>query len=436
MSILIERTPHLITALKGPLSNIEKIFLTNQAKIESWFRQQWLKTPPPLYSSVDIRNGAFKMAPVDTNLFSAGFNNLNRDFLPLAIQAAQSTISQLFPTCQSILLIPENHTRNQFYFENLATFSEILLKAGYDTRIGSLSPEITKETKLTLTSGKTITLYPVTRKEDGLYVEEFSPCIVVLNNDLSAGIPDILMNLKTPIIPQPKLGWSTRSKYKHFQLYKEVSDEFAAELQFDPWLIQAFCDVCSEVDFIQRTGESCLIAKVEKMFKQIQEKYNEYGIQEKPFVVIKADAGTYGMGILIVDEPSQISNLNRKQRTTMAKTKGSQKIDKVMLQEGVFTYERVGKNNAVAEPVVYMLGQYVIGGFYRVHSERSETENLNAPGMHFEPLAFATPCNNPDYSETTCPENRFYTYGVIARLAALAAAREAYEIERESNNGN
>ena len=37
--------------------------------------------------------------------------------------------------------------------------------------------------------------------------------------------------------------------------------------------------------------------------------------------------------------------------------------------------------------------------------------------MHFEPLSF-----------TQAPENlpnRFYVYGVIARLAALAAAREA-----------
>lgn len=431
MSILIEKTPHLTTALKGPLSNIEKIFLNNQAKIESWFRQQWLKISPPLYSSVDIRNAGFKLAPVDTNLFSAGFNNLNRDFLPLAIQAAQATITRLFPTCQKILLIPENHTRNQFYFESLATLSEILQKAGYDLRIGSLSDEITKETKFTLASGKVITLYPITRTEDKLYVDHFSPCIVILNNDLSSGIPDSLKNLKIPVLPYAELGWAERSKFNHFQHYEVISNEFAQEFQFDPWLIQPFCDFCDEVDFVQRTGETCLIAKVEKMFERIQAKYKEYDIQEKPFVVIKADAGTYGMGILIVDEPSQIAALNRKQRTTMSKTKGNQKIDKVILQEGIFTFERVGDNNAVAEPVVYMLGQYVIGGFYRVHSERSETENLNTPGMHFEPLAFATPCNNPNYSESICPANRFYTYGVIARLAALAAAREAQEIERK-----
>jgi glutamate--cysteine ligase len=46
--------------------------------------------------------------------------------------------------------------------------------------------------------------------------------------------------------------------------------------------------------------------------------------------------------------------------------------------------------------------------------------------MHFEPLAFAEPCNTPSevLSASEHP-NRFYVYGVIARLAALAAARES-----------
>jgi glutamate--cysteine ligase len=97
----------------------------------------------------------------------------------------------------------------------------------------------------------------------------------------------------------------------------------------------------------------------------------------------------------------------------------------VIIQEGVYTFETWGQENAVAEPVVYMIGQHVIGGFYRVHAERGINENLNAPGMHFEPLAFEKPCNNPDNSlDPNCDQNRFYAYGVIARLALVAAARE------------
>ena len=45
--------------------------------------------------------------------------------------------------------------------------------------------------------------------------------------------------------------------------------------------------------------------------------------------------------------------------------------------------------------------------------------------MHFEPLAFAQTCNRPDASQAPdAVPNRFYAYGVVARLALLAAARE------------
>jgi glutamate--cysteine ligase len=45
--------------------------------------------------------------------------------------------------------------------------------------------------------------------------------------------------------------------------------------------------------------------------------------------------------------------------------------------------------------------------------------------MHFEPLAFETGCNLPDYaSGPDAPPNRFYAYGVVGRLACLAAAAE------------
>jgi glutamate--cysteine ligase len=87
-------------------------------------------------------------------------------------------------------------------------------------------------------------------------------------------------------------------------------------------------------------------------------------------------------------------------------------------------------NDAVAEPVVYMIDHYVVGGFYRVHTSRGKDENLNAPGMQFVPLGFAAPCSSPDPDDPGCPPNRFYAYGVIARLALLAAA---IELERTAD---
>jgi glutamate--cysteine ligase len=89
----------------------------------------------------------------------------------------------------------------------------------------------------------------------------------------------------------------------------------------------------------------------------------------------------------------------------------------------VYTFESI--NDAIAEPVVYMVDRFVVGGFYRVHTARGIDENLNAPGAQFIPLAFETDCQMPDCGEAPgAPPNRFYTYGVIARLAMLAASLE------------
>ena len=175
---------------------------------------------------------------------------------------------------------------------------------------------------------------------------------------------------------------------------------------------------------MKQEGYECLEQYVSELLSNIQNKYNEYDIEQKPFVFIKADAGSYGMGVMTVSSVEEIHKLNRKQRTRMAATKEGQKVQKVIIQEGVYTSESM-QNGAVAEPVVYMIDQFVIGGFYRVHTGKSHADNLNSPGMHFEPLAFAEPCNSPDPgSNPDCEPNRFYAYGVIARLAALAAAKE------------
>jgi glutamate--cysteine ligase len=44
--------------------------------------------------------------------------------------------------------------------------------------------------------------------------------------------------------------------------------------------------------------------------------------------------------------------------------------------------------------------------------------------MQFSPLAFAEPCSSPNPDDPGCPPNRFYAYGVLARLALAAAALE------------
>ncbi|MEW5893255.1 MAG: glutamate--cysteine ligase [Pseudomonadota bacterium] len=420
--------PHLTTALTGPLLDLEKHVLDAMPKIEFWFRQQWLNHSAPFYSSVDLRNAGFKLAPVDTNLFPGGFNNLNPAFRPLAVQAAQVAIENACPVARRFLLIPESHTRNAFYLQNVAALTDILKHAGLEVRIGTLIPEIAAPTPIELPNGATLLLEPMRRVGDRIKLADYNPCAILLNNDLSAGIPDILKGLEPEqtVLPPLHAGWSTRLKSNHFRAYARLAQAFAELVGIDPWLIDPFFATCGEVDFFARQGEECLAYHVGAVLSHIEAKYKEYGIDREPFVIVKADAGTYGMGIMTVKRADDVRELNRKERKKMAVVKEGLQVSRVLVQEGVYTFESI--NQAVAEPVVYMIDRFVVGGFYRVHTGRGADENLNAPGMHFVPLAFEEPCSLPDETDRPdAPVNRFYTYGVIARLAALAAAVELEE---------
>ena len=421
--------PHLTTVHNGPLHELESSILEKAASIEAWFRQEWQKTPPSVTSSVDLRNAGFKLAPVDTNLFPAGFNNLNPDFMPLCVQAAQSVLSDIAPACRRILLLPESHTRNQFYLQSLWVLQDLLQKAGFDVRIASLNPETKEAQEFTLENGEILSIEPLVREGNRIGVMNFNPCVLLLNNDLSTGIPESLQGLAQPIMPTEQLGWTSRLKSSHFTFFTQVAQEFSELVGIDPWFIDPYFSAVDGVDFMAVEGIERLTEEVAVVLERIKVKYQQYGISEKPFVVIKADNGTYGMSVMMVHEQSELSQLNRKQRTRMSATKGSQQVHRLLIQEGVYTFETM-EDGAVAEPVIYMIGQFVVGGFYRVHQGRGIDENLNAPGMYFEPLAFVEPCNTP------CPKraasecvNRFYSYGVIARLAALAAAREIAAID-------
>ncbi|MGQ0599162.1 glutamate--cysteine ligase [Aquabacterium sp.] len=424
--------PHLITALTGPINELEQRMLESMPAIERWFRLEWMEHTPPFYTSVDLRNAGFKLAPVDTNLYPGGFNNLTHEMLPLAVQAAMAAIEKICPEAKNLLLIPEKHTRNSFYLSNIQRLIQIFSSAGLNVRLGTLDDTITEPTDLALADGSTLTIEPLVRTKRRLGLKHFDPCTILLNNDLSAGIPDVLKDLHEQyLLPPLHAGWAVRRKSQHFEAYEEVAKKFAKLLGMDPWLINPMYAVCDEVNFQEGTGAECLQSQVDALLGKIRRKYKEYGINEKPFAIVKADNGTYGMGIMTVRDAKELADLNRRTRNKMSVVKDGQEVNRVIIQEGVPTYEQI--NDAVAEPVVYMIDRYVVGGFYRVHAERGIDENLNAPGSSFAPLAFAesTQLPRPGVKPGVSAPNRFYMYGVIGRLAMLAAS---YELEATDPN--
>ena len=371
----------------------------------------------------------FKLAPVDTNLFPAGFNNLNPDMMSFYAQVAQSTITEICPDISRLLIIPESHTRNLHYFESLANLQDILMSAGLEVRIGFIGDAVSGEVEHRLPSGRTIRLESLIREGDRVGVKGFFPCCVLLNNDFSAGIPPILHNISQKMMPPIEMGWSSRLKSEHFGYYEKIATEFAQSIDLDPWLLTPYFDQCPEVDFMNKAGQQCLTSRAEALFKRIGKKYKEYNIDHAPYLVVKADQGTYGMAVLMIKSPEELATLNRKQRTRMSTLKGGVEVTRAIIQEGVFSFETVGDGQSIAEPVIYLMGAYVLGGFYRVHKNRGPDENLNAPGMDFQPLPFSHSClpvHNPVEDN-----HLYYAYGVVARLAMLAAAHEFDAFRRE-----
>jgi len=426
--------PRLTTALAGPLFDLERRFLDRMPEIERWLRTQWQEHTVPFYASVDLRNAGFKLAPVDTNLFPGGFNNLNPAFMPLCVQAIQAAVERVCPDARGVLLVPENHTRNTYYLQNVSTLVGILKQAGMRVRLGTLNPEIREATPVDLPDGSKLMLEPIVRLGERVGVGDFDPCMVLLNNDLSAGSPAILEGIDQAVAPPLAAGWFNRRKTHHFKVYSRVAREFGTLTDVDPWLVDPYFNVCSQIDFQAREGEECLAASVSSLLDRVRAKYAEYGIDEKPFAIVKADAGTYGMGVMTVRDPNDIVGLNRKQRNKMAVVKEGLAVQSVIIQEGVPTFESI--DDAIAEPVVYKIDRLVVGGFYRMHTARGKDENLNAPGAQFSPLAFESPCIPDLDGPAGCPPNRFYAYGVVARLAQLAASIEVGELESEQASGS
>jgi glutamate--cysteine ligase len=417
--------PHLITALTGPINELEQRILESLPAIERWFRLEWMEHTPPFYTSVDVRNAGFKLAPTDTYLFPGGFNNLTQEMMPLAVQAAMAAIEKICPEAKNLLLIPERTTRNTFYLANLQRLVEIFHMAGLNVRLGTLDPEIAAPTDVALPDGSSLTLEPLLRTRGRLGLKGFDPCTILLNNDLSAGVPRSLEHLHEQyVLPPLHAGWGLRRKSNHLAAYEEISKKFAKLLGMDPWLINPMFTRSGEINLQDGSGEQALMAHAETLLAKVRRKYKEYGIQEKPFVIVKANAGAAGSGVMTVRDIKDLTGLTRLARARVVQ-EGQTTAD-LILQEGVPTYERV--HDAVAEPVVYMIDRYVVGGFYRVNAERGIDEALSAPGASFVPLAFAESSQlpRPGAKPGASAPNRFYMYGVIARLAMVAAS---YELE-------
>jgi glutamate--cysteine ligase len=415
--------PHLITALTGPINELEARVLDSMPAIERWLRLEWMEHTPPFYASVDLRNAGFKLAPVDTDLFPRGFNHLTEEMLPLAVQAAMAAIEKICPEAKNLLIVPQDDD-GPFHAEHLERLVRIFTMAGLNVRLGSLDPSLATPRRIALPGGGALAVEPLVRSRRRLGLKDFDPCTILLNHDLAGGTPKLLEGLHEQyLLPPLHAGWVVRRKSRHFQSYEEVAKKFAKLLGMDPWLITPMSGGTVRLAADDRRGLESLKAAADALLARLRRKHKEYGIADKPFVVVKADDGSRGAGVVSLRDAAELDSGGRWAASPLA---AGEEVRELLVQEGVATNERI--NDAVAEPVVCTMDRYVMGGYYRVHAGRRADENLSSPGSTFVPLAFAPSHQlpRPGVAPGASPPNRFYMYGVIGRLAMLAAA---YELE-------
>ncbi len=405
------------------LRQLEALLTARGGEVERWLETEFAAAPALPYASVDIRHAGFKIAPVDTNLFPAGFNNLSASARARAADALAGWMKERHPGLRRILLLPENHTRNLGYLDNVATLLDIFAAAGLEVKLGSLMEDLDAPMTLPTLTGREVTLLPTERAGDALRLRDgWEPDLIFLNNDLSAGLPPMLEGLRQPVTPEPVRGWYARRKSGHFVSYSRVAARFAEAFGLDPWLLCPVTEHCGQVNFKERTGLEGVAEAVEKVLQVTRARYAEHGIAEEPYAYIKADSGTYGMGIMTVKSGEEVLEINKKARNKMNVIKEGAVVSEVVVQEGVPSIDRIGE--APAEPVVYLVHGQAIGGAYRVHDGRDAYTNLNATGARFTGM-----CDPAEQARETDKVSikacDFEVFGLIGRLAMLAAALEA-----------
>jgi len=411
--------------------SLSLLFNSKSEFIDEWINCKSTELVLPFYSSADIRDSGFKASCIDLNLFPAGFNNLCSNF---AVRAADS-VKEVVPKYlkgkpfKNVLIFPEAHSRNTFYNENLLSLKNVLINSGLNVEIAAIGEmDDSEPCELVTASHKKIQLCKIKRENNriiGENGEEFD--WILLNNDLADGNVEWLKNIEQPILPPPCFGWHSRKKSQFFNCYETVIKEFADEFKIDPWLLYATTDVVPEVDFKTETGRKDVAEIVDKMLSTTREKFEKYNIDEQPYVFIKHDSGTYGMGIMVVNSSDQVLEMNRKARNKMAVGKGSIPIKSVVIQEAVPT--RHVTENYVSESVIYLVENKVIGSFLRINSEKGVVDNLNARGMSFHQHCELQPVENPQ--ECNCTNESQMLYWTLAKLAVIAAGHEfcdAHEI--------
>jgi glutamate--cysteine ligase len=337
----------------------------------------------PLYTSIDLRDSGSRLVAVDVNLFPAGFNNLSAAAIEKGVSEFRSFLETKLPEKSSwkLGLVPESHTNNEGYLYHLLTLKALLEKAGAELRLAWSGMPIPKPWELKFNQNSLL-YHPLSS------VADWSDAMI-LNHDLSGGPLEALKDYQKPIFPNPELGWYKRKKSEHFDIALKVLKNISAKVpQLDIHDFIADSKAVSNLDFSKKQDVERLMAEASDFLEKIKQIKSISEKTEKPFVYIKNDSGTYGLGIWSFSTLDELKDATKALQKTFARGKQGTQVRRVILQEGISTRLIVSEGDHVEfEPVVYSVNGNKIGSFFRYsYSAKGALgeSNLNRPGSWFE----------------------------------------------------
>jgi len=399
----------------NPLHNI---FCQSHSEIINWYKKKTENLSLPIYSSYDIRDAKFKVSNVDGNIYPAGFNNI----CPTDKESGGDLFGRYIKShygksVKKIMLLTEEHTANPYYWDNVDTIKTLLSESGYEVLV-AVPKDFATAIVVKNSLGKEIKVYPAYFSHTE--VKNFAPDIIISNNDFSNSLLEWANQVNVPVNPPRELGWYQRKKSNYFKFYNQLVHEFSEIAKIDPFQMTVRTEKFENFNLEDLESRQRLADRAKHNLDLIQQDYLERNIKEKPFLFIKNNSGTYGLAVLRVNEPSEILTWNSKLRKKMKAAKGGNEVEELIIQEGIPSV--VQYENASAEPVIYMIGCQLAGGFLRTHAEKTDRDSLNSPGAVYKKLCVSDLTVSLEGSPL---EN---VYGWSARLGLLATALEAEEL--------
>lgn len=384
---------------------IHQKILTHKTKAEHWFQQKAQGRPMPFYAGFDIRDSGFKSACVDANVFPAGFNNICEEDQKRAEELIKNYLNTQHPQARQVLLLAEEHSRNLYYWDNIFIIKSLIECSSRKVTVCVPGQNMPAPQTVVSAGGREIQIQ---------LLKEAKGDLIIANNDFS--IPH---DLPKGLICEPPrgMGWFARRKHNFFKHYNHLAEEFAKLLNIEAGLLTVATELFAPFDMESAENLKQLKIRSKALLQSLKSQSLFGGAQDSPYLFLKNNSGTYGLGVMNLDDPKSLNRWTYKARKKMKAGKDRKAVSEIIIQEGVPTAVSDPEGQS-AEPVIYTIGGQVAGGFLRSHKSKDRKTNLNSPGAVFKRFCMS---DLEIKVQGMAMEN---VYSWLARIGLLALSQE------------